>query len=310
MLQLLGWIEADQKNYKVARSKLEEAQRTFSSIGLKTYAMGMLHDIAMIDRRAGHNETARLSLAELVAHRRDRGDKVLLSYDLWELGQTMSKLGEYEEAATHLRESLRLLQPTKDSRYKGYGIFSLAKVLHHQGHLKRAACLLGALEPETHKEVWTLNTDRMANYIQSVESIKATLGEEAYNVAWEAGHQMSLDEAIDLALQEVEETTEVKLPPVTKSTTLTYIPSQREAEKQKYGGLTSREREVATQIAQGKSNQAIAAELFVGFKTVEAHVTHILSKLGFTSRTQIAAWAVSKGLVAAPQDLDSLSRES
>ena len=87
------------------------------------------------------------------------------------------------------------------------------------------------------------------------------------------------------------------------------IPSQREAEKQKYGGLTSREREVAAQIAQGKSNQAIASELFVGLKTVEAHVTRILSKLGFTSRAQIAGWAVAKSLAEAPRDLDTLGRE-
>jgi non-specific serine/threonine protein kinase len=80
-------------------------------------------------------------------------------------------------------------------------------------------------------------------------------------------------------------------------------------DKQKYGGLTAREREVAAQIAQGKSNQAIAAELFVGLKTVEAHVTRILTKLGFTSRAQIAGWAVAKGLAEAPRDLDTLGRE-
>jgi DNA-binding NarL/FixJ family response regulator len=73
--------------------------------------------------------------------------------------------------------------------------------------------------------------------------------------------------------------------------------------------LTTREREVAAQIAQGKSNQAIAAELFLSLKTVEAHVTRILSKLGFASRAQIAAWAVSKGLAQAPQDLNTLNEQ-
>jgi DNA-binding NarL/FixJ family response regulator len=73
--------------------------------------------------------------------------------------------------------------------------------------------------------------------------------------------------------------------------------------------LTTREREVAAQIAQGKSNQAIAAELFVGLKTVEARVTRILAKLGFTSRAQIAGRAVGKGLATAPSDLDTLARE-
>ena len=56
-----------------------------------------------------------------------------LSMVLWSLGETLSKLGEYEQAAIHLRESLRLLQPTLDSLYKGYGIFSMAPVLHQRG---------------------------------------------------------------------------------------------------------------------------------------------------------------------------------
>ena len=87
-------------------------------------------------------------------------------------------------------------------------------------------------------------------------------------------------------------------------------PTPRQAAKQKYGGLTRREREVATVIARGLSNQEIADELVISIKTVEAHVTRILSKLGFSSRAQVAAWAVEKGLATAPQDLDSLSADS
>src|SRR5262249_29264109 len=74
------------------------------------------------------------------------------------------------------------------------------------------------------------------------------------------------------------------------------------------GGLTPREREVAILIAQGQSNRAIAAALVVGGKTVEAHTSRILPKLGFSSRAQIAAWAVDKGLAHAPQDLDAQAR--
>jgi class 3 adenylate cyclase/DNA-binding CsgD family transcriptional regulator/Tfp pilus assembly protein PilF len=69
--------------------------------------------------------------------------------------------------------------------------------------------------------------------------------------------------------------------------------------KQVHGGLTAREREVAALIAQGKSNRAIADELVVGVSTVEAHISHIFTKLGFASRAQIAAWAVDKGLALA-----------
>jgi predicted ATPase/DNA-binding CsgD family transcriptional regulator len=80
----------------------------------------------------------------------------------------------------------------------------------------------------------------------------------------------------------------------------------RQAAKQEFGGLTRRERQVAAVVAQGLSNQEIADELVVSIKTVEAHVSHILSKLGFSSRAQIAAWAVDKGLAQASKDLDSL----
>lgn len=84
----------------------------------------------------------------------------------------------------------------------------------------------------------------------------------------------------------------------------------RQAAKQALGGLTRRERQVAAVVAEGLTNQEIADELVVSVKTVEAHVTRILSKLGFASRAQIAAWAVDKGLAAAPQDLDSLASDS
>ncbi len=68
--------------------------------------------------------------------------------------------------------------------------------------------------------------------------------------------------------------------------------------------LTASEQEVAALVAQGMSNRAIAAARVVSIKTVEAHVSHILSKLGFTSRAQIAVWAVAQGLAAAtpPQE--------
>jgi DNA-binding NarL/FixJ family response regulator len=67
--------------------------------------------------------------------------------------------------------------------------------------------------------------------------------------------------------------------------------------KQGFGGLTAREREVAILIAQGKSNQTIADVLVVTKRTVETHISNIMFKLGCTSRTQIAVWAVETRLV-------------
>jgi DNA-binding NarL/FixJ family response regulator len=69
--------------------------------------------------------------------------------------------------------------------------------------------------------------------------------------------------------------------------------------KQTFGGLTAREREVAALIASGATSREIARALTISERTAEAHVSHMLGKLGFSSRAQIAAWAVEKGLTQA-----------
>jgi DNA-binding NarL/FixJ family response regulator len=61
--------------------------------------------------------------------------------------------------------------------------------------------------------------------------------------------------------------------------------------------LTPREREVLALIGRGMPNKLIARELDVAEKTVKAHVSSILAKLGVTDRTQAALFAVREGLV-------------
>jgi DNA-binding NarL/FixJ family response regulator len=70
--------------------------------------------------------------------------------------------------------------------------------------------------------------------------------------------------------------------------------SARRQAAQVWGGLSRREREVATLIAQGKSNSEIADALVVGKRTVETHVGSIFSKLGLTRRAQIVAWVLAQ----------------
>jgi DNA-binding NarL/FixJ family response regulator len=62
-------------------------------------------------------------------------------------------------------------------------------------------------------------------------------------------------------------------------------------------GLSRRENEVLTLIAAGKTNRAIAAELFISEKTVARHVSNIFTKLGLSSRAEATAYAYKHGLV-------------
>ena len=69
------------------------------------------------------------------------------------------------------------------------------------------------------------------------------------------------------------------------------------SKKDDAGNLTEREREVLSLIAEGATNKEIAAKLVVSENTARNHVSHILGKLGFSRRSEAAAYAVRKGLV-------------
>jgi DNA-binding NarL/FixJ family response regulator len=71
---------------------------------------------------------------------------------------------------------------------------------------------------------------------------------------------------------------------------------ERALARERFGGLTKRECEVASLIALGRSNREIAEALVLSDRTVAVHVANALAKLGFQSRAQIASWATSNGL--------------
>jgi predicted ATPase/DNA-binding CsgD family transcriptional regulator len=71
------------------------------------------------------------------------------------------------------------------------------------------------------------------------------------------------------------------------------------AARQASGGLTARERQVVALTGRGLSNSQIAEQLVVSERTVESHMGRIREKLGVSSRSQLAAWAIGNGLVQA-----------
>ena len=102
---------------------------------------------------------------------------------------------------------------------------------------------------------------------------REALSSEEFEAAQQKGVRLPLEDSIDYALGNA-----------TAKRKVTATPATHESP------LTKREDEVAHLVAAGKSNKDIASELVISQRTAEAHVEHILTKLGFNSRTQIASW--------------------
>jgi predicted ATPase/class 3 adenylate cyclase/DNA-binding CsgD family transcriptional regulator len=330
-----------------ARQYAEESDRYFMQIG-SAPSNENAYLFAEIAWENEDYRTARSLFAQLVEHFRLLGDSSSPPFFMAKLGILAIEEGDLQLAEVELKEAL-LLTPEQNKPLRANRLVELSKLSYLQGNLEEfqqhvreafalknyfvkfqktylLLCILPSIyaqKPEDATRIMGVFESMERDYDYPPRAVdrkyydqakvhaRQSLGNAAFEAFFAEGQQMTIDEALDLAWKTAEEITEIKLPSGIdmESNIPATLPSQREAEKQKYGGLTSREREVAAQIAQGKSNQAIAAELFVGLKTVEAHVTRTLSKLGFTSRAQIAGWAISKGLAEAPQDLDTLGRE-
>ncbi|MFI5895048.1 response regulator transcription factor [Actinoplanes sp. NPDC051513] len=108
-----------------------------------------------------------------------------------------------------------------------------------------------------------------------VANARTSVGDTAFETARRSGNAMSLSQALTYAL---EDAAQIAIEP-------SAVPPPSDGEV-----LTQRERQVADLIAQGMTNKEIARRLVISRSTAGSHVEHILMKLGFTSRVQVAAW--------------------
>ena len=178
-----------------------------------------------------------------------------------------------EEAARSLREAIRLWQPLNDRTGIGFAVQALSWCASSSAPDEHAAKLLGAS-----RAVWRssgAHVNQTTPYSQfdeqSIQLVREALGPAVYEKACAEAAAFSFEQAVALALgSEDVERRGVKAKPA--------------------GGLTRREYEIAELLAAGLSNREIAARLVIAQRTAETHVEHILSKLGFSSRAQVASW--------------------
>ncbi|GAA3262253.1 LuxR family transcriptional regulator [Nonomuraea helvata] len=193
------------------------------------------------------------------------------AYTMMALGVEVWRQGDLVRAAELEKQSLTFNRSLGDRLGAGLNIEVLAWIAASQGHHQRAARLLGILETMWRPIGVPLSGyGHLARYHDECQAaMRQELGDAAFEVAVRRGAGMPVDEALAYALQEdrPERAAKGETPP-----------------------LTRRETEIAELVAQGLTNREIAASLVIAQRTAEGHIEHILTKLGFNSRAQIAVW--------------------
>ncbi|WP_406302232.1 LuxR C-terminal-related transcriptional regulator [Streptomyces sp. NBC_00885] len=193
----------------------------------------------------------------------------------WAMGLDLYRRGLHQQAATLVQGGLR----DKPLPYDQCGVAQCLEVLGWcavaAGRDERAAMLMGAADA-----AWQVAGSMLTGlgHLQTGhQRVEAHLRKEmdaaVFAAATQAGRALTLEQAVAYALQDA--SVADAPPPVQEASS----------------PLTRREGQVADLVAEGMTNKEIAARLTISRRTAEGHVDHILTKMGFTSRAQIAAWA-------------------
>jgi hypothetical protein len=136
---------------------------------------------------------------------RKMGNQSFMAYLLQVLGTIACDQESYLKARSLLAESLQLLLHLGNKIDIPECIISIGRFAGAQGSLDTFALLLGAAEkaaPDIRKKTYPLFLIETEKFIASA---RVALGDDAYNAAYNAGKQMSLDEAISYAMRELQE---------------------------------------------------------------------------------------------------------
>ena len=247
---------------------LETAIGEFADVGYREpFALSVLTRLATACFLEGEFDRAISLSAEAMSRAGELGDSWNLGIALWVRGATRWLAGQTDLAIEDTLAALDLKESLGDLHSITQCIDLLAVCLATKGEFTRAARLCGAGDA-----LWEMmHTPNQAgpHYAQArqggADACRQALGDERFESLRQQGMTWSVAEAIAFA----------------------------KGEKRRIANdnpLTKRELEIAGLVAEGLSNREMAERLVLSKRTIDAHIEHILAKLGFSSRAQIAEW--------------------
>jgi DNA-binding CsgD family transcriptional regulator len=202
------------------------------------------------------------------------GRGMFLSLALAMRARVQAVQGDLELAERDARDALALATETQ-AQVLVPDMLELLATLSRGAH-QEAVRLLGAADAGRRRMGAVRFKVLDADHATCVAALRDALVEKDFEKAWAEGAAMSIDDAVAYAQRGR---------------------GERKRPASGWASLTPTERDVVRRVGEGLANKDIAARLFISPRTVESHLSHIYTKLGLSSRVQLAQEAARRAEV-------------
>jgi len=280
-LSTLGLASYFEGNLEKASEYYERALTISREIDSKYVVAGATRGLGAVAWQRGDHEKANALYKESLAATREVGDTYNPILVLLDLGLLELAKDNHPQAQKYLKESLAWVTKADQRILLPQFLEAFASLATAIKNPERAARLFGAAEALRENAGTPIFPVDRNEYKRHLTLARTQLDDAAFTAARNAGRAMTLEQAIEYALQSATASEiSAKMLPTTYS-----------------AGLTEREVDVLRWLARGLSNQEIADKLVLSRRTVHAHLRSIYSKLDVTTRSSATRVAIENKIV-------------
>ena len=202
-LNSLGLLASEDGDQATAYALLEESLTVRRELGDRGAVGVSLMNLGLVARRRGDLAAARTLYEESLAMFRELQHAHRIAMVLHNLGLVAHLQGDQVLHRSLSAECLTIRRALDDKPGIAWSLDSFSAIARAQGQARRAARLLGAADALREAIGHTLSPAYLASHAPGVTRVRSELGDEVFGVAWAEGRAMTLEQAIEYALAEV-----------------------------------------------------------------------------------------------------------
>ncbi|KUH68073.1 hypothetical protein AU183_04470 [Mycolicibacterium novocastrense] len=274
--EVSGMIALFRSEFADAVPYLEDSLSGYLKSGQTSGEASVRFQLALAYTLAGQSERAKQLCDSSLQRSEETGERWGAHYALYALALERWLCNDSPAALDYLRRSFVIAEEFSEGLAIAHVTELAAWILASNSSFQESAVLLGVA-----RKCWNLigtsisffGPDLAQYHREAERKSRVMLGDKAFDAALAEGARgdaSTVSRAIGIR-------TEVPPP-----------------ERRNHSGLTAREEQVVELVGKGMSNREISQALVLSIRTVESHVQHILTKLGFDRRAQVAAWIVER----------------